>query len=65
MIKNPHIDVERLIRDCGGVNAIVSFTPIGRTAVYSILRRKRMHTDQLASILSVFKTLEVKDYLVR
>lgn len=64
MKKKLSIDVERLVADCGGVNLVHVMTGIKRTAFYSMFRRKRMTTDQLAAILANFKTINIRDYVV-
>ena len=64
MKKKLSIDVERLIADCGGVNLVHLMTGINRTAFYSMFRRKRMTTDQLAAILANFQTINIRDYVV-
>lgn len=64
MRKKIAIDVERLINDCGGVNLVHLLTGINRTAFYSMFRRKRMTTDQLACILACFETINIRDYVV-
>jgi hypothetical protein len=63
MPKKAGIDVARLINDCGGVQMVSVMAGINRTAVYSILRRKRMNTDQLAAIIKVFKRVDIRNYM--
>lgn len=58
------LDVDRLINDCGGVNMVKLRTGIPRTAIYSILRRGKMSTDQLAALLYHFNA-DVRDYMVQ
>ena len=64
MKKKLRIDVDRLVRDCGGVHLVQSMTGIGRTAIYSIFRRQRMTSDQLAAILNVFRNVDIREYIV-
>jgi hypothetical protein len=64
MKKKIRLDVERLVNDCGGVNLVQVMTTINRTAVYSIFRRGRMTSDQLAEILATFPSINVRDYVV-
>lgn len=64
MKKNVGLDVERLIAECGGVNLVFLRTGIKRTAIYSMFRRSRMTSDQLASILINFPSINVRDYVV-
>lgn len=64
MRKKLRIDVERLVEDCGGVHLVQTMTGIGRTAIYSTFRRGKMTTDQLANILTVFKHINVRDYVI-
>ena len=64
MKKKISLDVERIVADCGGVNLVHLRTGINRTALYSIFRRGRMTSDQLASILAEFSTINFRDYLV-
>jgi hypothetical protein len=60
-----YINVEKLIEDCGGVQTVSQVTGIQRTNVYSIIKRRRMNTEQLASILAVFGNINIRDYLVK
>jgi hypothetical protein len=64
MSKNLSMDVERLIADCGGPNLVRLRTGIKRTAIYSIFRRGKMTTDQLAAILTEFPLINARDYVV-
>ena len=63
MRKKHVLDVVRLIEDCGGVNLVHTMTGINRTAIYSIFRRKRMTSDQLAEILVSFPSINIRDYV--
>ena len=64
MKKKFAIDVDRLVGDCGGVNLVHLVTGIKRTAIYSIFRRGKMTSDQLASICFNFPQIDIRDYVV-
>ena len=64
MTRKIRLDVHRLVEDCGGVNLVHTMTGINRTALYSIFRRGKMTTDQLAQILRVFSQINIRDYMV-
>lgn len=63
MSRKYSIDVERLVEDCGGPALVSLRTGIKRTAVYSIFRRGKMTTSQLAAILAEFSTIDIRDYV--
>ena len=55
-------DVRQMIADCGGATSVSSLTNIKRTSVYSMLRRRRATTDQLAELKAAFPTLDFNRY---